>query len=63
MQHLLRANRKPIHSKNSLSLQGNKPVIDSNGLQLGKHHEKTFFRYNHTEFEPLLLRPAVGGAG
>lgn len=28
MQHLLRANRKPIHSKNSLNLQGNKPVID-----------------------------------
>ena len=27
-EHLLRANRKPIHSKNSLSLQGNKPVID-----------------------------------
>ena len=25
--------------------------------------KKPFFRYNHTEFEPLLLRPAVGGAG
>ena len=25
--------------------------------------KKLFFRYNHTEFKPALLCPAVGSAG